>query len=132
MVTETIVTAERRAAQHATRKRSPKTKSRRGRGRILILVQNLSVPFDRRVWLECLSLIDAGFNVAVVCPKAPGDPSYAVINGVEVFKYRAYAPGGSSVSFIIEYLYSFLATLTLSLKAAFGWSLHRRPELQPT
>ena len=120
MVTETIVTAERPTAQHATRKRPPKTKSRRGRGRILILVQNLSVPFDRRVWLECLSLIDAGFKVAVVCPKAPGDPSYALIDGVEVFKYRPYASGGSSVSFIIEYLYSFLATLTLSLKAGLG------------
>ena len=54
-------------------------------------MQNLPVPFDRRVWLECLSLIDAGFEVAVVCPKSPGDPSYARINEVEVFKYRPYA-----------------------------------------
>lgn len=113
----TETTAERPTDQHTTRKPLPKAKSRRGRGRILILVQNLSVPFDRRVWLECLSLIDAGFEVAVVCPKAPGDPSYTRINGVEVFKYRPYASGGSSVSFVIEYLYSFLATLTLSLRA---------------
>ena len=52
------------------------TQPRRKRERVLILVQNLSVPFDRRVWLECQSLIDAGFRVAVVCPKAPGDPTY--------------------------------------------------------
>ena len=88
------------------------------KGRILILVQNLSVPFDRRVWLECLSLIDAGFGVAVVCPKAHGDPPYARIDGVEVFKYRPYASKGSNVSFVIEYLYSFIATLALSLKAS--------------
>ena len=43
----------------------------RKRRRVLILVQNLSVPFDRRVWLECQSLVGAGFEVAVVCPKAP-------------------------------------------------------------
>jgi glycosyltransferase involved in cell wall biosynthesis len=81
-------------------------------------VQNLSVPFDRRVWLECQTLIDAGFKVAVVCPKGPGDPSYAQLAGVELYKYRPYAPGGSRISFVLEYVYSFLATLVLSLKAS--------------
>ena len=41
--------------------------------RVLILVQNLSVPFDRRVWLECQCLA-AGFRVAVVCPKGARRP----------------------------------------------------------
>lgn len=91
---------------------------RRGDRRILILVQNLSVPFDRRVWLECQSLISAGFKVAVVCPKAPGDPTYARLDGVDLFKYRAYAPGSSGSSFVMEYAYSFLATLALSLWAS--------------
>ena len=63
------------------------------RGRVLILVQNLSVPFDRRVWLECQSLIAAGFRVAVVCPKAPGDPTYYRLRGVDLFKYRPYRTG---------------------------------------
>ena len=88
------------------------------RGRILIIVQNLPVPFDRRVWLECGTLTDAGYQVAVVCPKGPGDPSYAVVDGVELYKYRPYAPGGSKVSFVAEYLYSFVATLWLTIKAA--------------
>jgi glycosyltransferase involved in cell wall biosynthesis len=89
------------------------------RGRVLILVQNLSVPFDRRVWLECQSLTAAGFQVAVVCPKAPGDPTYYRLRGVELFKYRPYAPGTSSVSFVLEYVYSFIMTLVLSLRASF-------------
>lgn len=87
-------------------------------GRVLIIVQNLPVPFDRRVWLECQSLKTAGFDVAVVCPKGPGDPSHAVLDGVELYKYRPYAPGGSKGAFILEYLYSFMATLWLALKAA--------------
>ena len=111
-------TAEQPMAQRTTQERPARRKSPRTRGRILILVQNLSVPFDRRVWLECLSLIDAGFSVAVVCPKAPGDPPYARLNGVEMFKYQPYAPGGSNLSFVVEYLYSFFATLMLSLKAS--------------
>ena len=85
--------------------------------RILIIVQNLSVPFDRRVWLECQALISAGYRVAVVCPKGRGEPAYEVINSVELYRYRPYAPGGSKVSFIAEYAYSFLATTWKALKA---------------
>lgn len=85
--------------------------------RILIIVQNLPVPFDRRVWLECQALMAAGYEVSVVCPKGKGDPSYEVIDGVRLYKYRPYAPGGSKLSFVTEYIYSFLATAWLTLKA---------------
>src|SRR6185437_7729393 len=85
--------------------------------RVLIIVQNLPVPFDRRVWLECQALISAGYRVAVVCPKGPGDPAYQVIDSVELHKYRPYAPGRSKVSFAAEYAYSFLATAWTTLKA---------------
>jgi glycosyltransferase involved in cell wall biosynthesis len=85
--------------------------------RILIIVQNLPVPFDRRVWLECQALTSAGYRVAVVCPKGKDDPAYEVIDGVEIYKYRPYAPGGSKLSFVAEYAYSFLATAWHTLKA---------------
>jgi glycosyltransferase involved in cell wall biosynthesis len=85
--------------------------------RILIIVQNLPVPFDRRVWLECQALVSAGQQVTVVCPKGDGDPSHDVIDSVELYKYRPYAPGGSKVGFVTEYAYSFLATARLTLKA---------------
>jgi glycosyltransferase involved in cell wall biosynthesis len=90
---------------------------RNGHNRVLIIVQNLPVPFDRRVWLECRTLTRAGYQVAVVCPKGPGDPSYEVIEGVELYKYRPYSPGGGAASFFLEYAYSFAATAILSLKA---------------
>ena len=85
--------------------------------RVLIIVQNLPVPFDRRVWLECQALISAGYQVAVVCPKGKGDPAYKVVDTVELYKYRPYAPGGSKLSFVAEYGYSFLATAWHTLKA---------------
>ena len=85
--------------------------------RVLIIVQNLPVPFDRRVWLECQALVSAGYRVAVVCPKGKGDPAYHVVDTVELYKYRPYAPGGSKLSFVTEYAYSFLATAWLALKA---------------
>ncbi|MEV6270449.1 glycosyltransferase family 4 protein [Kribbella sp. NPDC051936] len=87
------------------------------RPRVLIIIQNLWVPFDRRVWLECQALVAAGYDVTVVCPKGPGDPSYDVIDGVTTHKYKAYAPGGSKISFVWEYAYSFLMTLRLVFRA---------------
>jgi glycosyltransferase involved in cell wall biosynthesis len=85
--------------------------------RVLIIVQNLPVPFDRRVWLECQALTAAGYRVAVVCPKGKGDPGFQVIDGVELYKYKPYAPGGSKLSFVAEYAYSFVATAWHTLKA---------------
>jgi glycosyltransferase involved in cell wall biosynthesis len=85
--------------------------------KVLIIVQNLPVPFDRRVWLECQALVAAGYRVSVVCPKGKGDPAYEVIDTVEIYKYPPYAPGGSKISFVTEYAYSFAATAWQVLKA---------------
>lgn len=87
------------------------------RGRVAVIVQNLPVPFDRRVWLECGALTAAGYQVTVVCPKGPGEPGHDVLDGVELFRYRPYAPGGGAAGFVLEYLYSFLATARLVLRA---------------
>ena len=102
--------------EHAPAAPAPPDGARRPR--VLIIVQNLPVPFDRRVWLECQTLTSAGYRVAVVCPKGPGDPSYEVLDGVELFKYRPYASGGGKASFAMEYLYSFTATFWLAVKAS--------------
>ncbi|MBW9210776.1 glycosyltransferase family 4 protein [Mumia sp. zg.B21] len=85
--------------------------------RALIIIQNLHVPFDRRVWLECQTLRDDGWSVTVVCPRGPDSRPHEVIDGVEVFTYRPYAPGGGALGFVVEYLYSFATTLWLVLRA---------------
>jgi glycosyltransferase involved in cell wall biosynthesis len=87
------------------------------RGRTLIIVQNLPVPFDRRVWLECKALTAAGYDVTVVCPKGKNDPTEEVVDSVRLLKYRPYAPGGGALGFVLEYAYSFLATARLVLRA---------------
>jgi glycosyltransferase involved in cell wall biosynthesis len=99
----------------------------RGPGRVLIIVQNLPVPLDRRVWLECRTLVEAGHQVSVVCPKGPGDPSRQVIEGVTIYKYQPYAPGGGAMGFVAEYIYSFAMTAWLVAKA---WRHERFDVLQ--
>ncbi|MGH3914197.1 MAG: glycosyltransferase family 4 protein [Pseudonocardiaceae bacterium] len=93
-----------------------------GRRHVCIVVQNLPVPFDRRVWLECQALRTAGYEVSVVCPKGKGDPDYAELDGVHLFKYRAFPPITRQVMFLAEYAYSILATLGGLIRA---W--RRRP-----
>ena len=38
--------------------------------KILIIVENLPVPFDRRVWQEATTLSKAGFGISIICPKS--------------------------------------------------------------
>lgn len=80
-----------------------------------MIVQNLPVPLDRRVWLECQALTRAGASVSVICPKGPGDPSRQVIDGISIYKYRAAPPASGLLGYVVEFVYSWLRTAWLSL-----------------
>jgi glycosyltransferase involved in cell wall biosynthesis len=74
-------------------------------GEVLVLVENLSVPFDRRVWQECRSLSSAGYRVSVVCPqgkKRDREP-YAEIEGVSIFRYPLQPATGGPAGYVREY-----------------------------
>ncbi|MEO5663215.1 MAG: glycosyltransferase [Nocardioides sp.] len=87
------------------------------RPRVLIIIQNLHVPFDRRVWLECQSLRRNLYDVTVVCPAGPDSLPYEVIDGIEVYTYPPHASGGGGMGYLKEYAYSFLATARLVRRA---------------
>ena len=89
------------------------------RPHVLMIVQNLPVPLDRRVWLECRTLHKAGYAVTVICPKGPGDPSHEVIDGITIHKYRPAPATTGFVSYVYEFGYSWLRTAALSAKV---WS----------
>lgn len=83
--------------------------------RVLVIVQNLPVPLDRRVWLEAQALTAAGYRVSVICPKGPGDPSRSMIDGVAIYKYRPAPEAVGVLGFIVEFVYSWLRTAFLSV-----------------
>ncbi|MFF9404708.1 glycosyltransferase family 4 protein [Streptomyces anandii] len=73
--------------------------------RALVLVENLSVPFDRRVWQECTTLRDAGWEVHVICPrgsKRDTEPE-AEIDGVRIHRYPLRAATGGPAGYLREY-----------------------------
>jgi glycosyltransferase involved in cell wall biosynthesis len=73
--------------------------------RVLVLVENLSVPFDRRVWQECRALTDAGYRVEVICPRGityDSEP-FAEIQGVRIHRYPLTAATGGPAGYLHEY-----------------------------
>ena len=58
-------------------------------GAVPIIVENLPVPVDRRVWQEATALHEAGYTVSVICPKGKGyDRAYEQIDGVHIYRHR--------------------------------------------
>ncbi|WP_214365502.1 glycosyltransferase family 4 protein [Pseudonocardia sp. H11422] len=92
------------------------TEHEASRPHVLIIVQNLPVPLDRRVWLECKALVRAGYQVSVICPKGPGDAGHAVLDGVHLYKYRPAPEAVGLLGYVWEFLYSWLRTAALSLR----------------
>jgi len=64
--------------------------------RVLIMVENLPVPLDRRVWLEATSLLDAGYQVSVICPQGRGwTAPYELREGVHIYRFAQPAEAHS-------------------------------------
>jgi glycosyltransferase involved in cell wall biosynthesis len=86
---------------------------------ILIIVQNLPVPFDRRVWQEATSLRRHGFGVAVICPKkGKCTASYERLEDVDIYRYPLiYEANRGVVGYFVEFVYCWLASLWLALRA---------------
>lgn len=72
--------------------------------RILIIVENLPVPFDRRVWLEARTLRAAGAEVTVICPTGKGhDALEEVIEGIRVYRHRLPLDARGASGYLLEY-----------------------------
>jgi glycosyltransferase involved in cell wall biosynthesis len=83
---------------------------------VLIVVQNLPVPLDRRVWMECRALRAGGFEVSVICPKGPGDAGHEVLEGVHIHRYRPAPPVQGALGYLFEFVYAWLRTAWLGLR----------------
>jgi glycosyltransferase involved in cell wall biosynthesis len=85
------------------------------RGHILILVENLPVPFDRRVWMESLALTEAGYKVSVIspCPPAESETPHRVQEGIHMYRYPMPKETRSKLAFFQEFWYCYWQTRRL-------------------
>lgn len=72
---------------------------------VLIVVENLPLPLDRRVWLEATTLFEAGYRVSVICPMMRGwNEAHEVIDGIHIYRHPMPAEAHSgAVAYAREY-----------------------------
>lgn len=91
--------------------------TRKERSQVLILVQNLPVPFDRRVWQEGLALTNAGYDVHIVCPRTNEYPlPREMLKGIRIYRYRPGPEARRSAAYLAEYGIALLSQLYLALR----------------
>lgn len=92
--------------------------------RVLIIVENLPVPFDRRVWHEATTLQRHGYDVTVISPKRDEyQASEEILEGVRIWRHPLPVEGNGAVGFLAEYsmalFWQFVLTLKLSVTHGF-------------
>jgi glycosyltransferase involved in cell wall biosynthesis len=88
--------------------------------RVLIIVENLPLPFDRRVWHECRTLTAAGAQVSVICPTGKGyEARYEEIEGVHIYRHTLPIDAKGASGYLLEYGAALFHEFRLALKVAF-------------
>lgn len=89
--------------------------------KILMIVENLPVPADPRVWKEATTLHEAGCQVCVICPKGATkqQEAYTCMDGIHIYRYQLPATANSGGAYLKEYSAALLLTFWLSLKILF-------------
>jgi glycosyltransferase involved in cell wall biosynthesis len=71
---------------------------------VLIIVENLPVPFDTRVWKEAIALHKADYEVSVLCPKGKGhEKGYELLEGIHIYRHPMPREGNSPLGYVWEY-----------------------------
>ncbi len=95
-----------------------------GKQRVLIIVQNLPVPFDRRVWQEARTLVEGGYEVSIICPTGKGfEKRRERLEGIEIYRHPLPFEAKSAPGYLIEYsaalFWEFLLTWRVFLTRGF-------------
>jgi len=84
---------------------------------ILIIVENLPVPFDRRVWREAKALHKNNYYVSVICPKGIGyNNSYEKREGIHIYRHYLPEESESILGYLKEYLLALIGEWFLSIR----------------
>ena len=92
---------------------------------VLIIVENLPVPLDRRVWQEACALREAGYAVVVICPRMRGFTGpEELLDGIHIYRHWISEEAGGIGGFIREYLSALWGEWWLA------WKVRRRHKFQ--
>jgi glycosyltransferase involved in cell wall biosynthesis len=86
------------------------------RGSVLHVSENLTLPFDRRVWMELNALRAGGYKVSAICPMGDSwTAPHEIIDGIHIWRYPPPPPASGFLSYAWEFAYCWLQTARLSL-----------------
>jgi len=72
--------------------------------RVLIIVENLPSPFDRRVWQEATTLHQNGYEVSIICPTGKGyEKKSEVIDGIHIYRHNLPLEAEGALGYLYEY-----------------------------
>ena len=92
---------------------------------ILFIVENLPVPFDRRVWQEAKALKEQGAEVSVICPKMKGyTAKYEELEGIRIYRHPLPIEASGVGGYLLEYSTALFYEWWLSWKIFFGKKFH--------
>lgn len=87
------------------------------RRHVLIIVENLPVPFDRRVWAEATTLARAGYAVSVICPTGPGcEANFETLEGVDIHRHALPLEADGAFGYLREYGAAMVNWLRLAMR----------------
>lgn len=72
--------------------------------KILIIVENLPSPFDRRVWQEATTLHQNGYQVSIICPTGKGcEKTFEIIDGIYLYRHNLPFEANGAIGYLLEY-----------------------------
>jgi glycosyltransferase involved in cell wall biosynthesis len=83
---------------------------------VCIIVENLPVPQDRRVWQEARALTEVGHRVSIICPKGPGfERARETLEGIEIYRHRVWEASGP-LGYLVEYTWALAVEFFLAVR----------------
>ncbi len=88
--------------------------------KVLIIVENLPLPFDRRVWQEATALRDKGALVSIICPTGKGyEKKFEIIDDIAIYRHKLPVEADSAFRYLAEYVSALFWEFILSVKCLF-------------
>ena len=88
--------------------------------KVLVIVENLPSPFDRRVWQESTTLRDAGYEVSIICPTGKGyEKKFEIVDGIHIYRHNLPLEAEGAIGYALEYSAALFWEFTLAFKVLF-------------
>lgn len=88
--------------------------------KVLIIVENLPSPFDRRVWQEATALRDNGAVVSIICPTGKGyEKKFEIIDDIAIYRHSLPKEADGAAGYLLEYTAALFWEFVLAVKCLF-------------